>query len=257
MVREARERSESGIYHIVLRGINRQDIFYDDDDRLRFLETLDRKKKGQLFEIYGYCLMTNHVHLLFRENRDTISRTMSRVGTSYAKWYNLKYMRSGHLFQGRYGSECIEDDQYLLTVTRYIHNNPVKAGMVARPELYRWSSIHSYYGNTEYPIGLTQSDFVLEMINHQRQEAIRSFQEFMNQDNEDKCLDDEISIRKTDAEVKAEIEALMNGEPIGRLQSLEKNRRTEIIRTIKASDGITQRQIARVTGLSCNIVFKT
>jgi putative transposase len=85
--------------------------------------------------------MSNHVHLLVRENDDTISRIMSRIGTSYAKWYNQKY-RSGHVFQGRYGSECVEDDKYLLTVVRYIHSNPVKAGLVRELEAYSWSSIH-------------------------------------------------------------------------------------------------------------------
>ena len=94
--------SEHLVYHIVLRGINRGDIFFDDDDNLRFMETLEHKKRNQEYWLYGYCLMSNHVHLLMRENKDTVSRTMSRIGTSYAKWYNQKYSRSGHVFQGRY-----------------------------------------------------------------------------------------------------------------------------------------------------------
>ena len=257
MVRVARDRCESGIYHIVLRGINRQDIFYDDGDMLRFLETVEMKKTDKQFEIYAYCMMTNHIHLLIRETGDTVSRIMSRVGTSYAKWYNQKYMRSGHLFQGRYGSECVEDDKYLLAVIRYIHNNPVKAGLVNEPEAYRWSSIHAYYGNKEYPNGLTETGFVLGTIHSRREEAIRAFVEFMKQDNKDKCLDEAIIHRKTDIEVKAEIEALMGGEPIGRLQGLDKKKRGEIINLIKQSEGVTQRQIARVTGISQNIIFKS
>jgi len=109
-----------------LRGINRGDIFFDDDDSLRFLETLAQKKRNQEYELYGYCLMSNHVHLLVRENEDTVSRTMSRIGTSYAKWYNQKYSRSEHVFQGRYGSECVEEDKYLLTVVRYMHSKTVR-----------------------------------------------------------------------------------------------------------------------------------
>lgn len=85
MARAARDRCESGIYHIVLRGINRQDIFYDDGDLLRFLETIEMKKADKQFEIHAYCLMTNHIHLLIRETGDTVSRIMSRIGTSYAK----------------------------------------------------------------------------------------------------------------------------------------------------------------------------
>jgi putative transposase len=90
MGRKARERSESGIYHVVLRGINRQDIFYDEYDFQRFLEILSQKKSGKEYEVYGYCLMNNHIHILIRENRDKISRIMSRIGTSYAWLYNRK-----------------------------------------------------------------------------------------------------------------------------------------------------------------------
>ncbi len=250
MVRQARQRCESGVYHIVLRGINRGDIFFDDDDNLRFLETLEQKKRNHEFELYGYCLMSNHVHLLIREKMDTVSRTMSRIGTSYAKWYNQKYERSGHVFQGRYGSECVEDDKYLLTVIRYIHNNPLKAGIVLEPEAYRWSSINGYIGEKEYPGGLTETEFILGIFHHDRERAIQAFREFMKQENEDICLDEEIRIKKTDEEVKNEIEALMNGEPIGKLQCMEKEERNAILRTIKASEGVTIRQIARVTGLN-------
>lgn len=250
MVRQARQRCESGVYHVVLRGINRGDIFFDDDDSMRFLETLAQKKRNQEYWLYGYCLMTNHVHLLVRENEDMVSRTMSRIGTSYAKWYNQKYSRSGHVFQGRYGSECVEDDKYLLTVVRYIHNNPVKAGLVKEPEAYRWSSIHAYSSGKEQLKGLTETEFILSIFHQNRIEAIRAFREFMKQENEDTCLDEEIKLKKTDGEVKTEIEALMNGEPIGKLQGMEKEKRNAILRTIKESEGVTIRQIARVTGLN-------
>jgi len=256
MARTARERSESCIYHVVLRGINRQDIFFDDDDFQRFLETIEQKKSESQFDLYGYCLMNNHVHILIREKSDRISRIMSRIGTSYAWWYNRKYDRSGHVFQGRYGSECVEDDTYLLTVIRYIHNNPLKAKIVQEAEDYRWSSIHEYYGGGEYPVGITEPEFILGMIHENRTEAIEGFRQYMKQENDDNCLDEQIKLRKTDGEVRAEIEAMLNGEPIGRLLGLEKSKRQEILRTIKQSEGVTQRQIARVTGLHQSIIFK-
>ncbi|MEN6349606.1 MAG: transposase [Syntrophomonas sp.] len=256
MVRKAREQCESGIYHVVLRGINRQDIFFDDEDYRRLLETVAQKKSDKQFEVYGYCLMSNHVHMLIRENKDKISRIMSRIGTSYAWWYNRKYGRSGHVFQGRYGSEGVEDDAYLLTVVRYIHNNPIKAKMVIVAEEYRWSSIHAYYGGREYPAGLTGPEFILGMIHEKRTEAIKIFREFMQQENEDQCLDDQIKACKSDDEVKTEIEALMNGQPIGKLMGLEKEERQKVLQAIKKSEGVTQRQIARVAGISHNIVFK-
>ncbi|HAG09845.1 MAG TPA: transposase [Desulfotomaculum sp.] len=256
-MRQPRKRSESGVYHVVLRGINRQDIFYDDEDYQRFLETIEKMKSDDRFAVYGYCLMTNHVHLLIRENTDTISRIMSRIGTSYAWWYNGKYGRSGHVFQGRYGSECVENDDYLLTVIRYIHNNPVKAGIVQEPKEYRWSSIHAYYGAREYPQGLSEPAFALSIINQDRKRAIEAFREYMKRENQDKCLEDKIKLRKTDNEIKTEIEKLMNGELIGRLQGMEKAKRNDILRKIKAIEGVSLRQISRITGLSVDIVFNS
>ena len=255
MVRTAREKCDSGIYHVILRGINRQDIFYDDNDFQQFLETVGQKKTDGQYTLYAYCLMSNHVHLLIREHTDNISRIMSRIGSSYAWWYNRKYDRSGHVFQGRYGSECVEDNSYLLTVMRYIHNNPVKAGMVREPEEYKWSSILTYYNGREYPVKLTETDYILGIIHPERSKAIEGLRKFMRQENNDKCLDDEIKNRKSDGEVKAEIEALMNGELIGKLQGMDKAQRNEILRKIRESEGVTLRQIARVTGLSVNIIY--
>jgi putative transposase len=254
-VRQARERSKSGAYHVILRGINRQDIFYEDNDYLHLLETIDKMKSDHQFEVYGYCLMTNHVHLLVRENTDSISRIMSRIGTSYASWYNRKYGRSGHVFQGRYGSECVESDDYLLTVIRYIHNNPVKAGIAQDPEKYQWSSIHAYYGYEDNLCGLTKTDFILGILDPNPKKAIQAFREFMSQENDDECLESETRHCKTDSEVKIEIERIMAWEPIGRLQGMEKAQRNEILRKIKTIDGVSLRQIARVTGLSVNIIY--
>jgi hypothetical protein len=181
---------------------------------------------------------------------------MKRIGTSYAWWYNRKYQRTGHVFQGRYGSECVEDDEYLLTVIRYIHKNPVKAGMISEPEDYRWSSIQAYYSEHEDPTGLTDTSFILGIFAEEQTEAIRRFQEHMKMEIHETCLDDEIKPGKTDDEVKAEIEAMLNGKPVTTLQLMEKQKRDEILRRSKVIEGATQRQIARVTGLNQNIVFK-
>lgn len=254
-MRLPRERSESGVYHVIIRGINRQDIFLDDEDYLRFLETINRMKSEGQFAVYGYCLMTNHVHLLIQEKTDNISRIMSRIGTSYAWWYNQKYGRSGHVFQDRFRSECVESDAYLLTVIRYIHNNPVKAGMVENPEEYRWSSIRAYYGNGEETHGLSKPSFILKILDPEKDEAIQLFREFMKLENKDKCLEDESRPRKTDNEIKIEIERFMKGDPIGLLQVIPKGQRNEILRKIKAEEGVSLRQISRVTGLSVDIIF--
>ena len=238
-----------------MRGINRQDIFYDQDDYQRFIETIKRIKLNN-FELYGYCLMSNHVHMLVHEKNEDIPQIMKRIGSSYAWWYNRKYQRTGHVFQGRYGSECVEDDGYLLTVIKYIHRNPVQARMVSEPEDYHWSSIHAYYGNPEYPTRLTDTGFILGILADERTEAVKGFREHMKIETQDICLDDVIQKGKLDEEVMAEIEAILGGRPVMTLQIMEKQERNDILRQSKRIKGATQRQIARVTGLNQNIVFK-
>jgi putative transposase len=146
MPRNARVKSRSGIYHIILRGANRQEIFHDDEDCIKFLDTIEKYKMKSEVGVYAWCLMSNHAHLLIREGNEDISITMKRIGVSFVWYYNWKYRTTGHLFQDRFKSECIETNKYLLTVTRYIHQNPVKAGIVDRPDQWRWSSCLGYYG---------------------------------------------------------------------------------------------------------------
>ena len=127
MARLARERSNSGIYHVMVRGINRQSLFEDDEDRQRLIQTIGVYKSISNYDLYGYCLMNNHIHLLMRETREPISQAIKRISSSYVHWYNLKYKRCGHLFQERFKSEVVETNAYFLTVLRYIHQNPIKA----------------------------------------------------------------------------------------------------------------------------------
>jgi REP element-mobilizing transposase RayT len=256
MPRNARQKSESGIYHIMVRGINRQDIFHDDEDMQRYLETIARMKKENRFEVYGFCLMTNHVHILVQEKEEEISRIMKRIGTSYAWWYNSKYDRVGHLFQDRYKSEGVDNDAYLLSVIRYIHKNPVIAGLAQEPEDYRWSSCRVYYGQKEYSEGLTDTGFILGLFDNNKLEAVTRFKQHMQAEHPDTCLDDTVKLRLSDMELATEIKAILNGEPIIALLTMEKKRRNAILQQIKSIEGSTQRQIARVTGLNPNIVFK-
>ena len=132
MPRQARRKSESGIYHILLRGINRQQIFEDIEDFEKFLEVLKDCKAISDYKLFAYCLMSNHVHLLIKEEKEPIEQIMKRIATRFVYWYNIKYQRVGHLFQDRFKSEPVENDAYFMTVIRYIHQNPLKAGFHRR-----------------------------------------------------------------------------------------------------------------------------
>ena len=256
MPRLPRKKSESGIYHIMLRGIDYQTIFYEDTDNIRFIHTLQRAKQLSETVIYGYCLMGNHVHLLVKEGKEEISAFMKRIGTGYARWYNWKYERSGHLFQNRYGSEPVENDRYLLTVIRYIHNNPVKANLVNKPEQWNWSSCKAYYNENRPPDELIETSFILSMFSNKKNTAIDLFRKFMEEENSDQCLDYEKPKKKSDLEVMEEVMKLTDNQGIQALKGLPKKERDTLLRALKQQEGITCRQIARVLGLSTSLVLK-
>jgi REP element-mobilizing transposase RayT len=198
MPRYARKKSDIGIFHIMLRGINKQTIFEDDEDRRRFMETIERFKAVSKYEIYGYCLMSNHVHLLLKETEEAISTAIKRICSSYVYWYNWKYERCGHLFQERYKSEIVENDAYLLTVLRYIHQNPVKAGISKSTQDYKWSSYNEYIKEPT----ITDIEFILEILSANREKALVLFIEHTIEQNDDKCLDYEEKVRLSDHEVR-------------------------------------------------------
>ena len=110
----------------MLRGINQQQIFEDGEDYSKFLQVLKDCKAISGFNLFAYCLMGNHIHLLVQEEKEPIEQVMKRLATRFVYWYNIKYQRIGHLFQDRFKSEAIEDDTYYLTVLRYIYQNPQK-----------------------------------------------------------------------------------------------------------------------------------
>lgn len=112
MTRKPRARSSSGIYHIILRGINRQSIFEDDEDRVKLIESFARYKEVSQCRIFAYCLMDNHIHILLQEVKEPISKILQRVSSSYVIWYNRKHERCGHLFQERFRSEAVETNSY-------------------------------------------------------------------------------------------------------------------------------------------------
>lgn len=256
MTRSARKKSETGIYHIIVRGINRQEIFHDEEDRKRYLEILARIKKVSGCEIYAYVLMDNHVHLVIKEKNESIGQIMKRVGTSYAYWYNQKYERIGHVFQDRYKSECIEDDQYLVTVVRYIHHNPVKAEMVKKPEHYKWTSCGTYYGKEVVLPDITETELVLGIFSGDDYIALRQFREFMEQENNDQCLESEINERISDEKACQIIKRLLRGKAMGTLSKLPREERDQILHQTKQIEGLSIRQISRITGIGYNIIIR-
>ena len=243
MPRSARKKSNSGIYHIMLRGINRQQIFEDEEDSQHFLETLLKYKEQCEYTIYAYCLMGNHVHILLKEGKEDLTLMLKRIAGSYVYWYNWKYHRSGHLFQDRFKSEPVEDESYFLTVLRYIHQNPIKSGLCKKAEQYPYSSINEYLTSPN----LVDTEFTYSLITKEQ------FIDFHKEENSDLCLEMEEQFRLTDAEAKFIIQKITKCKTITEFQALDKTKRNLYIQKL-FSKGLSIRQISRLTGVSKKIV---
>ena len=144
MPRRLRIEYKDAIYHVMTRGNARQDIVYHDDDLRRLLADLERVVDRSGWLVLGFVIMSNHLHLLLRTPRPNLARGMQAFLSGYASWTARHRRRPGHLFQGRYKAEMVEDESYYWTVSRYIHLNPVRAGLEARPESWEWSSYPGY-----------------------------------------------------------------------------------------------------------------
>ncbi len=140
MPRKLREEVEDGIHHVFARGNNRQVIYRDDDDRRRYLALLGATVERKRWRCLSYCLMDNHVHLLVETPEPNLGAGMQRLHGGYARQFNDRHRRCGHLFQGRFGSNLIADDLEFWTVARYIARNPVEAGRCARARDWVWGS---------------------------------------------------------------------------------------------------------------------
>ncbi len=241
MPRAPRQKSESGIYHIMLRGINQQAIFEDEEDNQKFIETLKSYKAVSGYKVFAYCLMSNHVHILLKVEKEELDLIMKRIAGSYVYWYNWKYHRVGHLFQDRFKSEPVEDDAYFLTVLRYIHQNPMKAGIVKGIDDYQYSSYNDYINNNSIVV---DTEFALSMLNQE------DFIEFNNMQNDDLCLEiNERDFRLNDIEARKIIEKISKCKNATEFQLIDKEKRAEYIRKMR-ENGLSIRQISRLTGIS-------
>lgn len=248
MPRIARKKSESGMYHIMLRGINQQVIFEDQEDYTKFISTLVRYKTICGFKLHAYCLMPNHIHILIKPEKEDLDLIVKRIAGSYVYWYNAKYYRKGHLFQDRFRSEPVEDDSYFLTVIRYIHQNPVKAKLSKSPQEYEFSSYCDYISGKKM---LVDSELALDMI------GMNQFVAFNNEENIDECLelsDQEFRLSDNDAKkIVFEITQCDNKLDLKSVSSADKERYIKILKM----KGLSIRQISRFTGIGKSFVEKT
>lgn len=258
MPRKSRQHSETGVYHVMLRGIDRRDIFVDDQDRGKFLKVLravtsPENDDGQALpaycRIHAYCLMDNHIHLLIAEGTEDIGAVMKRIGVSYVSYFNKRHERLGPLFHDRFRSEPVGDTGYFITLLRYIHQNPVEAEMVTEPSQYHWSSWHEYaQGQTvsgsaicarSLPFAkLTWAELCELVINVSQGEEPYSRIE---------------NRRMTDNEARKTLEQLCGN--IEFLAVMPVGERKHLIRKA-IGGGIQMRQLARISGIDYRSIYR-
>lgn len=176
MGRSPRIEYYGAIYHIIQRGNNKAFIFQDDGDKVNLIKILSEVRELFDFHLLGFVIMDNHYHFIIKTHNIPISKVMHRINTRYAKYYNWRHNRSGSPFEGRYKGILVQNQSYLLGLTRYIHNNPVYAGICSSMDEYKWSSDMFYRMNLN---NLVDIDVLLDIFSSDRILAMEKYRELM------------------------------------------------------------------------------
>lgn len=246
MPRTSRKYVESEIYHIIIRGNNRQNIFIDENDKYLMLNRIKKYSHELRISIYAYCLMNNHVHLMVGNANLTLSKFMLKLNTSYSRLFNLKYERCGHLFQGRFLSNPIENSEEFKTVFRYILRNPEKAGL-CKFESFPWNSFKLLFAKNNKIVDTRK---ILEIFQSKKEMVA-----FLNTKNSDICMDFENVIPFNDAHCLSLILQLTGVDKPHKLNRLNITEMNKSLHKLKEA-GISINKISRLTGIS-KVIIRT
>ena len=235
-------RAKGQFFHVIVRGIGKQILFENNQDRNKFLELLERFRDETDIVIMAYCIMENHVHLLINDPNESMPLFMKKLGISYASYYNKKYDRVGHLFQDRYKSELIIDDRGLLNVYRYILDNPVKAH-ISQANKYEWSS-YKEFGKSGV---LTDTTILVKLIGDKSK-----LDEFLNEGTDYEGMEFQASKHDDDWAIEI-IRQTLGVESGTTLQQMTMAERDESLAILKEK-GISVRQLERLTGINRNVI---
>ncbi len=253
MPRTARKKSNTKVYHVILRGNAKQDIFLEKQDYNKFMKEICNTKEKYQYELYAYCLMTNHVHIILYDKTDKLSKILQSLTVSYSAYWNKKYEREGHVFQNRFLSKNVEDEKYLRTLCRYIHQNPCKAG-IAEMEEYPWSSYQEYIKENQ----IIETKQILLLFGNNKREAINNFVGFhkvnKKQENIQEFMEYEMVEKLSDEQARKYIEEILGLENIQEVMQYSIQKRNEYLKKLKNSKGISKVQIARLIGTSAKII---
>ncbi|SHI82387.1 REP element-mobilizing transposase RayT [Dethiosulfatibacter aminovorans DSM 17477] len=241
MPRRKRRESSTGIYHVMARGNNQKWIFKDEQDKGKLYSIIKEVKEEHPFKMYAYCIMNNHYHLMVKEEEHQLNDFIKVINQRYAAYYNKNRHIIGHVFQDRYKSQPVEDNVYFLGLLRYIHLNPVEAGIVQDPYQYKWCSYKEYFYET--PL-LVDSNFVKNNICYDRDNFRKNFIALHRGDDENIYLDIEESVDNRKEKIAERI--FTNFEGVN-----EKS-----VKSLKEMTSMSYREIARYGKISLNKVMK-
>ena len=245
MPRKSREYSLSDVYHVIFRGNDKQDIFYDDQDRYIFLDRMQITQDKFKYNIFSYCLMDNHVHMVIKVKDDLLSKSMHNLGIRYSMYFNKKMGRRGHLFENRYLSKKVENLDYFLNVCKYVHRNPENA-KIEKTEKYKWSSYQDYIKNKQKIINP-------KVLLHYFNDDLDEFIKYTLEDNKNhlaKYAEYEIINKLNEDELIDIIKAKFDVENASDISLVNKYEREEIIKRLAYIDGTNVNQLARITKIS-------
>ncbi len=260
MPRKARTVSSTGIYHVMMRGINLQRIFEDDEDyevlllKLRQLthEPSTPRSSTPSIAVYSYALMPNHIHLHLKVLEGKLGKVIQKIAGAYVYHYNLRHGRIGHLFQERYRSEPCETDEYAQTLARYIHQNPLVAGLTNNINDYKYTSWHEYSGLIPEGQKICDTSVILKQVS--KDDLYSLIQEPL--DEKAPCIDIKpMKRRRLTDDAVAEMLKNMGYENGWEMQSIDINTRNDVITKLVAK-GAGIRQLQRVTGLATKTISK-
>lgn len=244
MARKPRIEYEGALYHVLTRGNQKQKIFKDQKDFIKYLKILSDYKNQYDFYLYAFILMNNHTHLLIETKKTPLSKIMQGINQRYTVFFNKKYSTVGHLFQGRYKTILCERDSYLLSLIKYIHLNPVRAKILQGPKSYKWSSHHSYIGKDSNK-DIVDTDLVLRMFSNDKTKARKLYRSFINESLSIKKDDiyNTIDQRILGSEQFAAMVMETQDIKIERIKKKKEFSFTEIAKRIEQAYGITKKQL--------------
>ena len=252
MPRKARQESCTGVYHVIIRGNNKNWITHKNKYKQLIKKLIFQQEEFLLIEIYAWCIMNNHVHLILYSKKENMAKALFNINRLFAMKYNFIEGTVGHVFENRYKSECIENEKYLIQAIRYVHNNPVKAKIVKEPQNYEWSSFRSYISKQKR----VQEKIILKTYFNDSIEGFIAYHKKEDDNEHLEIKEDVIKYKEDEAQKIIEKYCkIVQGTSIEKVKKNVQIRNEMIVEMIQKSK-LSYRRVAEIMGMSVSCIYK-